>query len=178
MTASRFARCLFTVCVVSLVLTGAVRADNWPQWRGPNGDGISKETNLPTRWSATENVAWRLPLPGKGGSTPVVWGERVFLTSADDRDDIWLLSVSTAGEQLWKRKLGNVHIRTSGNEGNGASASPSTDGKHVWAFAGSGDFACFSLDGKEVWKFNAQERYGKFKIQFGMHSTPVLYGDR
>ena len=65
-----------------------------------------------------------------------------------------------------------------GDEGNEASASPSTDGKHVYAFAGTGDLACFDFDGKEVWKFNAQERYGKFKIQFGMHTTPLLYGDR
>jgi outer membrane protein assembly factor BamB len=175
---SRFARRLLLVCVVSCSLVGSLRADNWPQWRGPNGDGLSKEKSFPTRWSKTENVAWTLPLPGQGGSTPIVWGERLFLTSADKNDDLWLMCVSTAGQDLWKRKLGNVHIRTFGNEGNGASASPSTDGKHVWAFVGSGDFACFNLDGKQIWKFNAQERYGKFNIQFGMHSTPVLYGDR
>jgi outer membrane protein assembly factor BamB len=176
-TPSRFARCLPSVVLVPLALTGAVRAENWPQWRGPNGDGISKEINLPTRWSATENVAWSLPLPGMGGSTPAVWGERIFLTS-EDGNDLVLLCVSTEGKELWKRKLGSGRFRARINEGNFASASPSTDGKYVWAFVGSGDFACFTLDGKEVWKFNAQERYGKFQIQFGMHTTPVLYGDR
>src|SRR6185437_10838583 len=54
----------------------------------------------------------------------------------------------------------------------------STDGKHVYAFVGSGDLACFDFDGKDIWKFNAQERYGRFKIAFGMHSTPLLFGDR
>jgi outer membrane protein assembly factor BamB len=159
-------------------LAGFVRAENWPQWRGPNGDGISKESNLPTQWSATENIAWKLPLPGMGGSTPAVWGKRIILTSADTNDDLWLLCVSTTGEELWRRQLGNVRFRKMTNEGNGASASPSTDGKHIWAFFGSGDFACFDFNGKEVWKFNAQERYGKFIIQFGMHTSPVLYGDR
>src|SRR5579884_3049033 len=155
-----------------------IRAENWPQWRGPNGDGISSETNLPAHWSATENVAWSLPLPGMGGSTPIVWGERIFLTSADAGNDLWLLCISTDGKELWRRKLGNLRLRKMTNEGNGASASPSTDGKYIWAFVGSGDFACFDFDGREKWRFNAQERYGKFNIQFGMHTTPVLYGDR
>src|SRR5205823_14257563 len=65
-----------------------------------------------------------------------------------------------------------------GDEGNGASASPSTDGKHVYAFVGSGELGCFDFDGKQIWKIDTQERYGKFNIQFGMHSTPLLYGDR
>jgi len=156
---------------------GLVAAENWPQWRGPDNDGISKETNLPTKWSATQNVAWTLPMPGMAGSTPIVWGDRIFLTSADG-DDLVLLSVSTAGKELWKRKIGSGKIRARTDEGNGASSSPSTDGKHVWAFVGSGDFACFDFDGKQVWQFDAQKRYGKFNIQFGMHTTPVLYGDR
>jgi outer membrane protein assembly factor BamB len=68
---------------------------------------------------------------------------------------------------------GTVQARS--DEGDGASASPCTDGKHVWFFVGTGDLACLDLDGKEVWKFNCQARYGKFRIQFGMHSTPVLH---
>jgi outer membrane protein assembly factor BamB len=174
---SRVAYPLLGVSLLPLLLAGAVRADNWPQWRGPEGDGISKETNLPTTWSASENVAWTLPLPGMAGSTPAIWGERIFLTS-EDGQDLVLLCVSTEGKPLWKRKLCSGRFRARGDEGNLASASPSTDGKHVWAFVGSGDMACFTLDGKEVWQFNAQERYGKFRIQFGMHSTPMLYGDR
>jgi outer membrane protein assembly factor BamB len=173
-----FSRCCLLACFLIASRLGPVRADNWPQWRGPGADGVSRETNLPTHWSETENIAWKLPMPGRGGSTPVVWGNRIFLTSADTGDDLVLLCVSTAGKELWKRKIGNGTVRTTGNEGTGASPSPSTDGKHVWAFVASGDFACFDFDGKEVWKFNAQERYGKFRIQFGMHTSPVLYGDR
>jgi outer membrane protein assembly factor BamB len=177
-TRCRCYRCVLVIGCFLLSFLGFVHAENWPQWRGPAADGVSRETNLPTRWSATENVVWSLPLPGMAGSTPIVWGERIFLTSEDGKD-LALLCLSTDGKQVWKRKLGTGggrHIM--GGEGNLASASPSTDGKHVWAFVGSGDFACFTLDGDEVWRFNAQERYGQFKIQFGMHTTPVMYGDR
>jgi outer membrane protein assembly factor BamB len=156
---------------------GTARADNWPQWRGPHCDGVSQETNLPTEWGPTKNIAWTLPLPGMGGATPVVWGERIFLTSEAGKDLV-LLCVSTTGKELWRRKVGDSSRAAKGEEGNGASASPSTDGAHVYAFVGSGDFACFDPDGNEVWKFNAQDRYGKFRIGFGMHTTPLLFGDR
>jgi outer membrane protein assembly factor BamB len=156
---------------------GSARADNWPQWRGPSNDGVCKEKNLPSEWSATKNVVWKLKMPGLAGSTPVVWGERIFLTSGDG-DDVVLLCVSTKGEELWRRKLGPNSILKMRDEGNGATASPSTDGKHVWAFNGHGDLACFDLDGKEIWKFNVQERYGKFSTWHGFHTTPLLDGDR
>jgi outer membrane protein assembly factor BamB len=156
---------------------GLAAADNWPQWRGPAGDGVSHETGLPTQWSEKENVAWKLSLPGPGGATPVVWGDRLFLTSQDG-DALVLLCVSTQGKELWRKKLGPAVGKSHGDEGNGASASPSTDGKHVWAFDGGGDLACFDLDGQEVWRFNAQDRYGKFKMQWGTHTSPLLDGDR
>jgi outer membrane protein assembly factor BamB len=89
-----------------------------------------------------------------------------------------LLCVSTAGKELWKRKLGTGSKKIRGDEGCGASPSPSTDGRHVYVYAGTGDFACFDFDGKEVWRFNAQDRYGKFRIGHGMHTTPLLHGDR
>jgi outer membrane protein assembly factor BamB len=162
---------------VLMAVSVPARAENWPQWRGPNGDGVSKETNLPTEWSDAKNVAWKLPLPGMGGSTPIVWSDRIFLTS-EDGSDLVLVCVSTDGKELWKRKLGSATRKVMNGEGNGASASPSTDGKHIYAFVGSGDLACFDFEGKETWKFNVQDRYGKFKIQFGMHTTPILYEDR
>lgn len=170
-------KCISAALAVCLLLPCATRAENWPQWRGPDADGVSKETGLPTEWGAEKNVAWKLKMPGMGSSTPAVWGDRIFLTSADG-DDLVLQCVGTDGKQLWKKTVGSGKVRARGDEGNGASASPSTDGKHVWAFVGSGDLGCYDLDGNEVWKFNAQQRYGKFNIQFGMHSTPVLHKDR
>ncbi len=167
---------LTSLCVLLAGLAGA-RAENWPQWRGPNDDGISHETNLPTEWSAAKNVAWKLDLPGMSGATPVIWGDRIFLTS-EDGNDVVLISISTEGRELWKRKLATGKARFRNDEGNQASPSPSTDGRHVYTFTGTGDFACFDFAGNEVWKFNAQERYGRFRIQHGMHVTPLLYGDR
>jgi outer membrane protein assembly factor BamB len=163
--------------LLSLLPFTIAHADNWPQWRGPTNDGISKETNLPAEWSDTKNVVWKLAMPGMGSSTPAIWDERIFLTSEDDTDLV-LLCISTNGKELWKRKLGAGRQRFMGGEGNNASASPSTDGRHVWVFDGVGDFACFDFDGKEVWRFNAQERYGKFKTLHGWHNTPLLDGDR
>ena len=153
-------------------------AENWPQWRGPAHNGHSDETNLPTDWSATKNILWTAVLPGMGGSTPAIWGDRIFLTS-EDASDLVLLCLTTDGKQLWKTKLGNGRRqRFRADEGNQASPSPSTDGQHVYAFFGTGDFACCDFDGKVVWKFDAQERYGKFDILHGMHVTPLLHGDR
>jgi outer membrane protein assembly factor BamB len=169
---------LLAVTLLLTALSARVAADNWPQWRGPHNDGISAEKNIPAEWSDTKNLAWKLPLPGISSSTPAVWGDHIFLTCADGSDLVFIC-VSTEGKQLWKQKFGSGESKKKPDEGaNNASPSPSTDGKHVWAFAGSGDFACFDFGGKEVWRFNAQDRYGKFHYGYGMHTTPVLYKDR
>jgi outer membrane protein assembly factor BamB len=170
-------RSLLTVWT-SCVLIGSAAAENWPQWRGPQNNGISSETNLPAEWSETKNLVWKLALPGQGNSTPCIWGDRMFLTAADG-GDLLLLCISTKGKELWRKKLGSgVKPKSRADEGNDASSSPSTDGKHVYAFGGTGDFACFDFDGNEVWRFNGQQRWGKFRIAFGMHTTPVLHKDR
>ena len=162
-----------------LVLVSARRAaaENWPQWRGPRDNGVSDETGLPTEWAPTKNVAWRLPLPGAAGSTPVVWGDHIFLTSVDGADLV-LIAADTSGKLLWKKVVaaGNRNVR--GDEGNSASNSPSTDGQHVWAMMATGQLACYDFAGHEIWKIDLQQRYGRFDIQFGMTSTPVLDGDR
>jgi outer membrane protein assembly factor BamB len=139
------------------------------------GDGISHETGMPVKWSETENMLWTLPMPGMGGSTPIVWDNRIFLTSEAEQGLV-LLCVSADGKELWTKPLSTIKGRRArGDEGCAASASPCTDGKHVYSFVGTGDFACHDFDGKEIWHFNAQERYGKFDIQFGLTSTPVLH---
>jgi outer membrane protein assembly factor BamB len=172
-----FSTCLLVAPCLVLSWAALAAADNWPQWRGPTDDGIGTETGLPVKWSATENIAWKLPLPGMGSSTPAIWGDRIFFTSADD-NELVLLCISTAGKQLWKRNLakGDRYFRR--GEGNQASASPSTDGKYVYTFLGTGDLACHDFEGKEIWHFNAQDRYGEFRIMHGMHVTPLLHGDR
>jgi outer membrane protein assembly factor BamB len=148
--------------------------ENWPGWRGPTGNGISTEKNLPVEWSPTKNVAWKLALPGPAGATPVVWGDRIFLTSVNENGDLLLIAVDATGKQAWQQVVSTGNKTSRGDEGNSASPSPVTDGQHVWTFMGDGVLACYTVGGKEVWKTNLQDRYGKFNIQFGMSSTPVL----
>lgn len=169
--------CLLSMALVCLLMKADVRAENWPQWRGPQGNGICTEQGLPATWSSTENVVWRLPLPGAAGATPAVWDDRIFLTSAKD-DELVLLCVDTAGKLQWERTIGSGNTQVRVDEGNSASPSPVTDGKHVWAMITNGNLACFDFSGKEVWKTNLQDRYGAFNIQFGMTSTPVLDGEK
>ncbi len=166
----------YCALVALLALSSLVHAENWPQWRGAKLDGISGETNVPTHWSKTENIAWRLPLPGPAGSTPAVWDDRIYMTSVAGaaKEDLSVLCVSTDGKLLWQEKVASGSKDVRSDEGNYASPSPSTDGQHVWAFFGTGDLACFTKEGKRVWKFNVEERYEKLHLQFGMASTPVL----
>jgi len=165
------------VLVTLLVITGKTQAENWPSWRGPQANGISQEKNTPYQWSPTENVVWRLPLPGPGGATPIVWNDHIFVTSVDGRDLV-LWCVSTAGKPLWKRTVGSGNKDVRGDEGNSASPSPVTDGKHVWALFANGLLASYDFDGNQAWRLDLQERYGKFDIAFGMTATPILDGER
>ncbi|MCA9076120.1 MAG: PQQ-like beta-propeller repeat protein [Planctomycetaceae bacterium] len=174
---------VLTSCL-SLALTAIAStsslAENWPQWRGPTGNGLSGETGIATEWSNEKNVAWRLPLPGPAGATPIVWGDRIFVTStvgSDEGADLVLVCASTDGKQLWQKKVGSGNLNARTTEGNSASPTPVTDGEHVWTFFGTGILGCYDFEGNEVWKFNVQDRYGEFDIQFGMSSTPVLDGD-
>ena len=172
-------RCLRVAFFLALAaVSSPARAENWPQWRGPTRDGVSPETKLPASWSMEKNLAWHVPLPGMGSATPAVWGNRIFVPS-EDEDDIVLVCLSTeGGKQLWKTKIGPGKQRFKADEGNQASPSPCTDGQHVYAFYGTGDFVCCDMKGDIIWRFNAQERYGKFKINHGIHCSPLLYEDR
>jgi outer membrane protein assembly factor BamB len=169
---------LAAFCAAALAATAS--ADNWPQWRGPKNDGASAEKGVPTEWSADKNVVWKLKMPGMGASTPVVWADKIFLTSIDE-SDVVVMCVGTDGKEKWAKPISATgatrYKNPSGADASNASASCSTDGKHVWASTGNGELACFTADGKEVWKKDLQE-YGKFRIQFGIHWTPVLYKDK
>ncbi|MEO8270622.1 MAG: PQQ-binding-like beta-propeller repeat protein [Aureliella sp.] len=158
-------------------MTSSVRADNWPHWRGPQGNGISNAESIPTVWSSENNVAWRAPMPGQGGATPVVWGESMFVTSAEGDDLVLLCLDSRTGAERWKRTVTSGNQDARAGEGNSASPSPSTDGEHVWVFFSTGVLACYDFQGDEQWKFDVGERFGKLNIQFGMASTPLLVGD-
>ena len=155
-----------------LAMAAAAAGDDWPAWRGPNRDGVSAEKGLPTTWGPESNVLWKAPLPGPAGSTPVISKDRVFLTSPSaDSTQMLLLCLGTDGKPLWQRVLAKG-VKDSKNF---ASASPTTDGARVWAYVGTGDLVCFTIDGEEVWRAQLQERYGHFKIGFGMTTTPLVH---
>lgn len=167
---------LFSLAIALGVMAGTTHADNWPSWRGPLNQGISPDENVPTTWSKSENVLWRVELPGAAGSTPVVWDDHVFLTTVDG-DDLVVKCFTTDGKQKWSKAQGRGNKEVRGDEGNSAAASPVTDGKHVWAFFADGTLAAYDFDGKEVWKKDLQKEYGRFDIAFGLTSTPVLHGE-
>jgi outer membrane protein assembly factor BamB len=164
--------------ILALCLTATTcHAEDWPQWRGPRHDAVSREAGLPTEWSDSQNVVWKAALPGVGSGTPVVWGDRIFLTSQAG-NDLLLLCFNTDGKEQWRHRLGQRATAGREEENNSASISPCTDGKLVFGLVGTGDFAALDFNGKEVWRFNVQERYGKFSYDFGMHTTPLLYDGR
>ena len=158
-----------------LVAFAVARADNWPQWRGPSLNGVSNEKNLPVKWTVEENVAWKVPMPGYSGSTPIIWRDRIFLNVADgDNLFLWCLN-KTNGEVVWKKPLGagNVKMRKQ----NMSSPSPVTDGRSVYVMTGTGILKGFDFNGKELWTRDIQKEYGQFGLQWGYASSPLLHED-
>ena len=163
------------------LITFALNAGNWPQWRGPSNNGLAGEANLATSWSSQDGIAWRLELPGPGPSTPVIWGDYLFLTGADGDSkeaNLQLICVDRSGKMAWSRNVGQGNYSARQGESNGAAPSPVTDGKHVFAFYGSGALVCFDFDGNEVWRKDIQKETAEFSMYFGMSTTPLLYKDR
>jgi outer membrane protein assembly factor BamB len=148
-------------------------AANWPQWRGPSMNGVSTETGLPTRWSKTENIAWSLRMPARSGSTPIVWGNHIFLNIAEAGSlHLWAVD-RIKGAVLWKRLLaGGDRIQ---RKANNSSPSPVTDGRTVWVMTQNGIIKAFDFGGKELWVRDLQRDYGQFGIQFGNGSSPLLH---
>lgn len=158
---------------LAAIFAGALAAENWPQWRGPSLDGVSAEKGLPTKWTTEEGVTWKLSLPGRSGATPIIWDEHIFLNVADGDDlHLWDVDRST-GKLRWQQKLagGNYKI----NKQNMSSPSPVTDGKTVFALTGVGIFKAFDFNGKELWSRDIQKDYGKFGLNWGYASSPLLW---
>ncbi|MDQ3012973.1 MAG: PQQ-like beta-propeller repeat protein [Acidobacteriota bacterium] len=163
-------------CIASLVV---VSADNWPQWRGPLLNGVSNEKNLPVKWSTEENITWKLPMPDRSGSTPIIWGNHIFLNMADGTKAVGTLSFwavdRAKGTVLWKKPLGNGdHMMRKQNM---SSPSPVTDGKNVWVLTGMGVLRAFDFKGNELWMRDFQKEYGKFGLNWGYGSSPLLHED-
>ena len=168
-------RSVSVTCVFTLLASVSLLA-NWPAWRGPTADGISTETNLPTTWSATENIAWKLPLPAYSGSTPIIWGDTVFLNMATASNtgglELWAIDRNKQAV-TWKRPIaGGNHIERKQNM---SSPSPVTDGKNVWVMTGVGILKSFDFAGKEIWSRDIQTDYGRFGLNWGYASSPLLH---
>ncbi|MDH4065372.1 MAG: PQQ-like beta-propeller repeat protein [Acidobacteriota bacterium] len=163
-----------TVSVCVLLAASAVVSANWPSWRGPSGNGVSTETNLPVRWGPAENIAWKLALPQWSGATPIIWGDTIFLNVAEaDLDTLSLWAVGRRnGQVLWKRPLSSGNRKQ--RKQNMSSPSPVTDGATVWATTGTGFIRAFDFTGREVWMRELQKDYGRFGLNWGYANSPLL----
>jgi outer membrane protein assembly factor BamB len=164
-----------------LALAATATAADWPGWRGPGGLGVSPESDLPVKWSATENVRWKVPLTGAGVSTPVIVGDRIFLTSSDGRlsDRLHVQCLHRAdGRELWHTTFfGSAQPEGQFPPGGMAVPTPATDGQFLYALFGTGDLVCLDFDGKPVWVRSLAQEYGPFRNRWGMGASPMLVND-
>ena len=159
---------------------------NWPRWRGPNDNGLV-EGNPPVEWSETKNIKWKVAIPGLGHATPIVWGNRIYVQTAEQTGEEGLLSDATyrmkllaldrkSGETLWEKTVyegppaGDMHDTNSQ-----ASTSGLTDGGHIYAYFGSYGIHCFDLDGKAKWTKDLGDM--NTFMSFGEGSAPAVHGN-
>jgi outer membrane protein assembly factor BamB len=169
---------LTLAAVVMAIMT--VSAENWPQWRGPQLNGVSRETGLPLTWNGEtgENITWKLPMPSRSGATPIIWREHIFLNVATEEKtgDLELWAVDrTKGDVLWKSPIGGGNNMQ--RKQNMSSPSPVTDGTTVWTMTGTGILKAFDFKGKELWSRDIQKDYGSFGLNWGYASSPLLHQD-
>lgn len=171
MSRRAFALCVFLV--VAMDSLGA-RAENWGNWRGPHHDGSTTEKGLPEKFSKTENVTWAIDLPGHGAATPVVWGDRVFVSVATADHKLMAIAYDRkTGKEAWSHEVATAP--PTDNRANKAGPSPATDGRHVLFFYGSGDLVCYTVEGKAVWKRQLCEEFGDFSFMWTFSSSPIIH---
>lgn len=194
-------RCLLiTGCLLSL-LSSIPAQDRWPQFRGAQSMAVTEDPNLPDKWSATENVAWKIDVPGVGWSSPIIWGDKIFVTSVvkagsnetpkkglyfgGERYEVskeehrWMLYCIDwkTGKTLWEREAFRGAPQTPHHLKNTyASETPVTDGERVYAYFGNLGLFCYDLNGKQIWKQMNEPRRTRFG--WGTAASPVLYKDR
>jgi outer membrane protein assembly factor BamB len=161
---------------VSMIASAGEGARYWPRWRGPSGQGQVSGNGYPDNWSATENVLWKVPVPGEGNSSPVVWGDRIFLTTARDRGRrLSLLAYRRSdGVQLWEAFAPEGRLEAVHEKNGHASATVSTDGKLIYASFGSRGLMAFDFNGKLAWR----QDLGAINNYWGTAGSPLLYKDR
>jgi len=172
MTGRQRRRAGLVILVAALVPPSTAAADNWPNWRGPNRDGVTTEA-VPLEWDTETNVVWKLEMPEWTGSTPAIWEELIFLNVADgDTLELWCVDRNT-GRPIWQRFLSAGNRRQ--RKQNMSSPSPVTDGERVWVMTGTGILRAFDFEGNEVWMRDIQADYGPFGLNWGYASSPLLH---
>jgi len=188
--------------VLVFVVAAAIGAEpNWPAFRGGPAGGVAKDKALPDTWAADKNIAWQVDIPGRGWSSPIVWGDRIFITTVETEAKLaeakkglyindltgkpqpgehrWMVYCLDwqTGKTLWKREAfkgepeAPIHIKNTY-----ASETPVTDGEHIYAYFGNVGLACFDMDGKEVWSQKVPAH--KMRMGWGTAASPALFGDR
>jgi outer membrane protein assembly factor BamB len=157
----------------SSLLAATTHAENWPQFRGPTGQGISSETGLPTTWSQDQNVRWKADVPGEGWSSPIVWGDQVFVTTVTDggtRCHVLSFAADT-GAPLWDREVCQQEPLHKETKNSYATPTPVTDGERIYAVFGDGSATALSMQGDVEWL----NREVKFYSRHGLGSSPTLF---
>jgi outer membrane protein assembly factor BamB len=162
-----------TLCALPLFGAGGLRAADWPNWRGPSSDGVANEKSLPLKWSRTEGVRWKVPLGERGNSTPVVWGDRIFLTQPVEKEKRRTLMCldRASGKTIWQIGVEYSAADRTHPTNPQCSSSPVTDGKRVFAWMGSAGFIACDMNGKQLWR----RELGKQDHVWGYGSSPILH---
>ena len=150
-------------------------AGPWPAWRGPDGTGVTSEKGLPLQWTSSENVVWRADLPERGNSSPIVWGDKVFVTqavSSSQQRTVMCFDRAT-GKVLWQSGPTYTGRESTQRDNPYCSATPATDGERVVASFGSAGLYCYDFAGKELW----HRDLGPMNHMFGNAASPVIVGD-
>jgi outer membrane protein assembly factor BamB len=160
---------------MAILLTVSGQGENWPGFRGPSGQGISQEKNVPLTWSLTENLAWRMEIPGIGWSSPIVWADRVLVTSATpDGTSCRVLCLDAAdGKLLWDKEVFTQAPSRKLAENSHATPTPVTDGKLIYAAFNGGRIVAVDFNGNTVWTW----RDSQFVSKHGLAASPILHQD-
>ena len=161
---------------IPVLVSGDAGAEDWPCFRGPGRQGISREKGLPTEWSATSGVRWRTEIAGAGWSSPIVWGDRVFVTTAlGDGASLHLICLDRAtGHILWDKEVVQQKAGHKSPQNSYATATPATDGERVYVLACDGRILGVSADGEVEW---TNSDFGEYYSEHGLGTSPVLYED-
>ncbi|GAB4155975.1 MAG: PQQ-binding-like beta-propeller repeat protein [Planctomycetaceae bacterium] len=175
MLSQNWKRIPFAGLLVLILACSVNAAGNWPGWRGPLRNGHSSEKGFPTKWSS-ENLVWETKLKGEGQSSPVIWGDRIFLTASENRGaKRWVMCINrNNGELLWEKLAWTGTPEPTHRMNGWASSTCVTDGKHVYAFFGrGGGLFCYTMEGELVWKRDL----GPFVGPWGTAASPILVGN-